>query len=510
MAAPKLAPYRQKRDFRRTAEPSGRAARIAPARQSRFVVQKHDASRLHFDLRLEWDGVFKSWAVTRGPSLDPDDRRLAVQVEDHPLDYGDFEGTIPQDQYGGGTVEIWDRGYWAPEAGSEDVGAALDQGELKFVMEGERLHGGWVIVRMRDMARAGRKNWLLIKHRDSAAVDGSGATLAAEDRSVASGRTLAAIAAGRGKRPTPFMTRVSAEAEPVVMSGVTLSHADKALWPDGGDGEPVTKLDLARYYESVGTWLMPHIRGRPCSLIRVPDGVNGERFFQRHAARGSSSLFTQTKISGDAKAYLQLDKVGALIAAAQIGAVELHPWNCEPFKPDQPGRLVFDLDPAPDVPFDEVVDAALEVRARLEALGLVAFCKTTGGKGLHVVIPLEAAGADWPTAKTFAHAFSQVMADDAPDRFLVNMAKKQRGGRIFIDYLRNDRMATAVAPLSPRGRAGAPVSMPLPWSQVKKGLDPARFTVRTAPALLGKTTGWEDYFEAEQPLADAMARLAKP
>ncbi|HEY2481178.1 MAG TPA: DNA polymerase ligase N-terminal domain-containing protein [Caulobacteraceae bacterium] len=206
MAAPKLAAYRQKRDFSRTAEPSGREAKVAPAKHRRFVIQKHDASRLHFDLRLEDDAVFKSWAVARGPSLDPADKRLAIEVEDHPLAYGDFEGVIPQGEYGGGTVQLWDRGYWAPEAGFEDVGAALANGEIKFVMEGERLHGGWVLVRLRAKAGAKRNNWLLIKHRDTAAVEGDGDTLAAEDRSIASGRTMAAIASGRGPAPTPFMT----------------------------------------------------------------------------------------------------------------------------------------------------------------------------------------------------------------------------------------------------------------------------------------------------------------
>src|SRR5262245_30003782 len=198
MAKTKLAAYQAKRDFKRTSEPSGKA-RIARDEYPRFVIQKHAATRLHFDLRLEHDGVFKSWAVTRGPSLDPKDRRLAVEVEDHPLDYGDFEGTIPKGQYGGGTVQLWDRGYWAPLEGFEDVDRAIGKGELKFVMEGGRLHGSWVLVRLRDDERAKRHNWLLIKHRDEAAVDAEGGRLAAEDRSIASGRSMQQIAEGKGK-----------------------------------------------------------------------------------------------------------------------------------------------------------------------------------------------------------------------------------------------------------------------------------------------------------------------
>ena len=268
MSLRNLSTYRKKRDFEKTAEPSGEAA-VAPSKRRRFVIQKHDASRLHYDLRLEFDGVFKSWAVARGPSLDPHDKRLAVEVEDHPLDYGDFEGTIPKGQYGGGTVQLWDRGYWV----SDDPERGFKKGDLKFTLHGDKLGGSWVLVRMRHDRDGGKRtNWLLIKHRDEFAREGDANNILDADQSVASGRTMAEIASGKGRAPKPFMTAKSGRGKADAVWNSNRGDATEARAENNkaAPAQASTKPAKARKAGAMPDFVAPEL----CMLVdRPPDAA---------------------------------------------------------------------------------------------------------------------------------------------------------------------------------------------------------------------------------------------
>ncbi|OYW34663.1 MAG: DNA ligase D, partial [Brevundimonas sp. 12-68-7] len=292
-----------------------------------------------------------------------------------------------------------------------------------------------------------------------------------------------------------------------------MSHPDRVLWPATATTPAVTKADLAAYYHRYADRLLAQIAGRPISLLRAPDGIGGGLFFQRHAMRGQSPLIGAVPVEGQARPYMRVDDAAGLAALAQVSAVELHPWGALADAPGVPDRLVFDLDPAEGLGFDRVLEGALELRRRLSALGLAPFARVTGGKGLHVVVKLAAPrrgpAPNWPDAKGFARLVCALMERDAPDRYTTTLARKARTGRIFLDYLRNDRLSTAIAAWSPRARPGAPVARPIPWSAVKPGLDPAGWRL---PALLeGRLPAdpWAGFEASGASLRDAMAKLAR-
>ena len=517
----KLAAYRAKRDFTKTSEPEGKAPR---RKGSSFVVQKHDASRLHYDFRLELDGVLKSWAVSKGPSLVKGEKRLAVHVEDHPLDYGDFEGSIPEGQYGGGTVLLWDRGTWEPEGDPHD---GFEKGRLSFRLDGEKLQGTWHLVRMAKRPRERQESWLLIKAEDGyARMEDDPDILEEAPLSVKTGRSLEEIAPGRAakspaKRKAPVKKAAPARTEStaktssagkkekaggIEVAGVPLTHPDRVLWEDQG----VTKQELAEFYAGIADWLLPHLVNRPLTLMRCPAGAQKKCFVQRHSWAGMSSFIQRSMVSDGTgeQEVLTVRDIQGVIALVQSGVLEMHVWGATLADLERPDRLIFDFDPGEGVEWPRVIEGALAVRERLQALGLESFVKTTGGKGLHVVVPLKPK-ALWADALAFTREIAEAMAADEPDRYTTTSVKQEREGRIYIDYLRNNREASAVAPYSTRSKPGAPVAMPLAWEELSAAIKPNGFTVENAGERLAslKRDPWAGLNEVEQALP---ARAKKP
>jgi bifunctional non-homologous end joining protein LigD len=296
-----------------------------------------------------------------------------------------------------------------------------------------------------------------------------------------------------------------AAAKPDVVLGVKISHPDKALWPKSKWGPAVTKLELARYMAAAAPKILPHVAGRPLSIVRTPDGIAGQVFFQRHKLLGTQAPMLSIKVHGEPEPFLGVDSAAALVALAQQGVTEIHPWGSKSGEPDVPERVILDLDPAPDVPFDRVVEGAQALRKLLTRLGFTPFVKTTGGKGLHVVVAIK--GAAWSEAKAFAKAVALELEKNAPQRYTTTLAKAARKGKIFVDYLRNDRTATGVAPWSTRAREGCPIAVPLKWPQIRAGLDPRKFNIRTVAPLLKKADPWVGLAKSAKALGPAMKKL---
>lgn len=805
---PSLKDYRAKRHFSKTAEPEGAAPRAHTKSPLLYVVQMHRARRLHYDFRLELDGVLLSWAAPKGPSLDPAERRLAVRTEDHPLEYGSFEGVIPKGEYGAGAVMLWDRGSWTPRG---DAREGLAKGHLKFDLDGRRLHGGFALTRLPPRGREKHENWLLIKERDAFAdraadpveewtrsvatgrdLDEIGAGKKAKRKSAAplpgfvapqlatpaeeppSGpnwlheikfdgyRVLAALSGGRarlytrsgldwtekfgalgasiarlgagaalldgevvaldengrsdfgrlqealkkggetlryyvfdllehdgedlralplierktrlaallrgappdilysdhltgdaqkifaescrmgvegvvskradkpyvprrsrswikvkcgardefvigGWRPSsardrPFASLLIGEfedgalhyrgrvgagfggpgfaelarmlrrlarksspfagapktiasrakwVEPKIVAEISytertregvlrhpvfiatredkparqvetpspaarraaqkLTHPEKLLFPGAG----VTKADLAAYWRTVAPLALPHIAGRPLSLLRCPEGRQKACFFQRHRTQGMPAAILPAPLAdskGALEDFLKIEQAEGLEAAAQIGALELHIWGAQAGGVEHPDRLVFDLDPGEGEPFASVKRAAKDFRDLLEAAGLKSFALLTGGKGVHVVAPLAPA-LTWDRVKAFTRGVAQRLARDDPGRFTSIMSKARRKGKIYIDWRRNERGASAVAPFSPRSKERAPVATPVGWDELARIDRADAYTIATLPRRLASLKGrdpWAGYFDLEQHITNAALRMFAP
>ena len=507
-ASEKLAKYRSMRDFRITEEPSGARARRRTGNS--FVIQKHAARRLHYDFRLELDGVLLSWSVPKGPSVKPGDRRLAVRVEDHPLDYAGFEGIIPKGQYGGGTVSVWDRGTWEPEG---DPHEAMKKGHLAFHLDGDKLGGKWHLVRTKPQGK--QESWLLFKSKDEAANENID-IVNARPESVISGRSLDQIA---GDADTVWKDgrSIANDERPDVAAlvkqlplGFGLTNLDKILYPEDG----ITKAQLIAYLAVTADRMLPHVANRPLTLVRCPEGRHKQCFFQKKIFPGSPKAIKTVEIEEGASRkrrktvdYMQVDDMPGLVGLAQLGTLEIHTWGCHSDKVERPDFMVFDLDPDPGLAWDRVALAAFEVRKRLRALGIESWVKTTGGKGLHVCAPIKR-NIEWDDFKAWTKLFADKLAEDDPKSFTSNMAKTARKNKIFVDYLRNGRNATFIAPYSPRAREHAPVATPIAWEELAHGIDPASFTTSSVPVRLAKLKQdpWHDMDEVDQAITAAAWR----
>ena len=478
-----LETYQKKRDFKQTPEPRGR---VSKANRHRFVVQEHHASMLHFDFRLEMGGVLKSWSVRKGPSLDPADKRLAVETEDHPVEYLKFEGHIPEGNYGAGEHMIWDEGKYELADGTDAL-KQYKEGRLKFELHGKKLKGFFNLVRL-----GGREDqWLLIKSKDEYAQPGWKLELRVKDerweaetrrkptkeqksrkagvRKTKSSKRAAekAVSASRAFKSKELSGDMAVKVGDAVVS---LTHLDKVYWPEEG----YTKGDLIKYYFEVARYILPYLKDRPLIMKRYPNGITGGFFHQHDVNEAPDYVRTETLDveEGHEVDYIIGDDKATLIYMANLGAIERHPWHSRVRNLDHPDWFVFDLDPQ-GVRWEEICDVAVSCKEILDTLGLDSYAKTSGSRGIHIYVPIKPTYS-YEEVADFAEGVARlVVEENAYVATVERSLKKRKKSRIYVDHMQNARGKSVVAPYSVRPKPGATISAPLEWSEVKR----KRFTI---------------------------------
>ena len=443
----KLAKYNSKRNFNKTAEPKGIIEK--KNKKLRFCVQHHLARKDHYDFRLEYNGVMLSWAIPKGPSYNPKDKRLAVHVEDHPLSYRTFEGVIPNGEYGAGTVMLWDEGNFKE---IEKFSHTYKKGYLKFELFGQRLKGKWTLIQFKD------SNWLLIKEKDKYY---EYKNINEYNTSIKSNKTM----------------------NEIKNKDIVISNPDKIIYPPN-----ITKQDIVNYYKKVYARMSPFLCNRLISTVRCPDGINKEKFFKKHF---EINKFLQKKIVSKSDYYYITDLNG-LISEVQMNSIEFHIWGSNINNNNSPNMMVFDLDPDEKLNIKKIRDGVKDLKSILDSLNLKSYLKTSGGKGYHVVVPIHYK-ISWAKFRKIAKDIAKLMEEKWPDKYTSNMRFKNRKGKIFIDWVRNTKGATFVAPYSLRARKNAPVSMPIKWSELDI-IKPNEIDINMALKRIKQVDPWKDYF----------------
>lgn len=471
----KLKKYNEKRNFNKTKEPIGK--KEVSKRKLRFVVQHHLSRKEHYDFRLEWNGTLISFAIPKGPSYNPNNKRLAIHVEDHPLAYRNFEGTIPKGEYGGGTVMVWDEGFWTP---IENAEKSFKNGSIKFLLFGKRLKGKWTLVKFKD------NNWLLIKEKDDLFLFDN---INEFQTSIKTGRTMEEIE--KNIKPHPKNSK-----KENIIENVKITNPEKIIY----DKPKITKMDLISYYNKVKERMLPFIETRIISTIRAPEGSKNDCFFKKHLETKSEGIgkIIIPNEKAHRKDYYYIKDIQGLLSEVQMNSYEFHIWGSRIPNINCPDILVFDLDPDDKISLKKIRDGVRDLKNLLDEIGLTSFLKTSGGKGYHIVVPIKKFKT-WSKAREFTKNIAVLMETKWPDKYTSNVRKDARKGKIFIDWIRNTRGATSVAPYSVRIRKKLRVSMPIKWSELDK-VKPDEITIEDAIKRLKRKNPWEDFFEANAKL----------